>query len=165
MLFHMYEHFGTNSGPETAITGLIHLWQGYLRHGRRQLLTLGNRVVLEPEFASGFGKADLIVGRCLVDVKAVRDPTKYYDFWLNQLLCYALLDWSDIFRLDTVAIYLGWHAMLIHEPLTALLAASTPGPTPSIADLRTDFRVQIQAEVDNEFSNRMSWLYPPPLRP
>jgi hypothetical protein len=73
------EFFGTGSPPDTAITGLAHLWQGYLRHGRRQLLALGDRVILEPELASGFGKGDLIVGQCLIDVKAVLDPAKYVE--------------------------------------------------------------------------------------
>ena len=124
-------------------------------------MALGDRVVLEPELASGFGKADLVVGRCLVDVKAALDPARYFGTWLNQLLGYVLLDWHDIFCLDAMAIYLGWQALLIHEPLTGLLASSSRGLTPTVADLRA----QIQAEVDNEFTTRMRKRYPPPLVP
>lgn len=76
-----------------------------------------------------------------------------------------LLDWHDIFRLDAVAIYLGWHALLVHETLTGLLAASTRGRTPTVADLRADFRAEIQADVDNEFTVRMRNRYPPSLDP
>ena len=36
--------------------------------------------------------------------------------WLNQLLCYVLLDSADIFCLDTLAVYLGWHALLLSDP-------------------------------------------------
>jgi hypothetical protein len=98
-----------------------------------------------------------------VDVKAALDPPRYLGTWLNQLLGYVLLDWHDIFRLDAVAVYLGWQALLVHESVTGLLAASTRGPTPTVADLRADFRPQIQADVDNEFTARMFNRYPPPL--
>jgi hypothetical protein len=57
---------GPLQGPVT--TALSHLWDGYLHHGRRPMLALGDRVIIEPELASGFGKADLAIGRCLVDV-------------------------------------------------------------------------------------------------
>jgi len=79
------------------------------------------------------------------------------------LACHVLLDWSDVLCLDSVAICLGWHAMLVSVPIAGFLAASTSGPTPSIADLRADFRAQIRAEVDARHDARMRKRYPPLL--
>lgn len=44
--------------------------------------------------------------------------------------------------------------LLLCEPITALLAASVPGATPSLEGLRTDFRSLIQADVDGSFNAR-----------
>jgi hypothetical protein len=156
-----FEAHGFRSCPESAVDGLAHLWQGYLTHGRRQLAVLGSRVLLEPEIAFGFGRADLVAGRCLVDIKTAPDPSRHFHQWLNQVLGYVLLDWADILCLDTVAIYLGWQALLLSEPITSLLAASTSGSTPSLERLRVDFRSQIQADVDESVNVRMRHRYPP----
>jgi len=53
--------------------------------------------------------------------------------------------------------------MLVSVPIAGFLAASTSGPTPSIADLRADFRAQIRAEVDARHDARMRKRYPPLL--
>lgn len=50
---------------EAALGGLAHLWEGYLRHGRRQLASPGQRVVLAPRLAAAFGIADLVAGWAL----------------------------------------------------------------------------------------------------
>lgn len=156
---------GSASFPESAVDGLVHLWQGYLAHGRRPLMALGSRVFLEPELALGLGRADLVAGRCLVDIKTALDPSRYFEQWLNQVLGYTLLDWANILCLDAVAIYLGWQALLLCEPITGLLAASVPGPTPALEGLRADFRSQIQPEVDESFNTRMRHRYPIPPSP
>jgi hypothetical protein len=163
LLAHIRGHMrraGPIQGP--VMTALAHLWDGYLRHGRRGMLALGDRVIIEPELASGFGKADLVIGRCLVDVKAVLSPAASFRWWLDQLLGYVLLDWPNIFGLDSVALYLGWQGLLIHEPITGLLAASAPSPTPAIADLRAEFRSQIRAETEDSLTARLRHRYPPP---
>jgi len=162
LLAHIREHMnraGPLQGP--VMTALAHLWDGYLHHGRRRMMKLGDRVVIEPELAYGFGKADLVIGRCLVDVKVVLSPAAFFGRWLDQLLCYVLLDWPNIFSLDSVALYLGWQGMLVHEPLVGLLAASTRGPTLTIADLRAEFWSQIRAEADDSFAARLRNRYPP----
>ena len=72
LLAHIREHMhraGPLQGP--VMTALVHLWDGYQHHGRRRMMALGDRVIIEPELASGFGQANLVIGRCLVDVKAV----------------------------------------------------------------------------------------------
>jgi hypothetical protein len=144
-----------------AVDALSHLWQGYLRHGRQQLTGLGQRVVLAPSLAGGFGIADLIVGRCLVEIKTVLEPAKSMEQWLNQLLGYALLDWFDALYIDSVALYLGWQAKLMRMPLTEVLAVSAPGHTPELGFLRADFRQAIQADVDQTHQWQLHKLYPP----
>jgi hypothetical protein len=67
--------------------------------------------------------ADLVVGRCLVGVKAAFDPIASIGDWLNQVLAYALLDWSDALGVDTVAVYLGWQALLVSDSLARVPAA------------------------------------------
>jgi hypothetical protein len=162
LLAHIREHMH-RAGPlqGQVMTALVHLWDGYQHHGRRRMMALGDRVIIEPELASGFGKADLVIGRCLVDVKAVLSPAASFRRWLDQLLCYVLLDWPDIFGLDSVAIYLGWQGLLAHEPLARLLTASAPGPTPTIADLRAEFRSRIRAETDDFLAARQRDRYSP----
>ena len=82
--------------------------------------------------------------------------------WLNQLLCYVLLDSADIFCLGTLAVYLGWHALLLSDPIAIALTASSPGPTPSLQDLRAEFRAQIQDDVNVSYDARLRHRYPIP---
>ena len=62
-----------------------------------------------------------------------------------------------------MAIYLGWQTVLMTVSLANLLAAATPGPTPSLECLRAEFRHAIQADLDETLSARMRNLYPVPL--
>ena len=56
------------------LDGSAHLWEGYLAHGRRQLAgAASGRVILVPELG-GYESADLVVGRCLIEVKTAFDP-------------------------------------------------------------------------------------------
>lgn len=142
------DHSEVGSDRDADLDGFAHLWEGYLAHGRRQLAGAGNgRVIVASELGGGFGVADLVVGRCLVEVKTVFDPTVSMGYWLNQVLAYALLDWSDAASVDTVAIYLGWQALLLSESLTAVLSAATAGRALSLEDLRADFRIEMREDV------------------
>ena len=156
------EHPEGASDRDVDLDGFAHLWEGYLAHGRRQLAAASSgRVIVAPELGGGFGVADLVVGRCLIEVKTVFDPAVSMGYWLNQVLAYALLDWSDALGVDTVAIYLGWQALLLSESLTGLLAAATVGRSPSLEDLRADFRSAMRADVDESFAMRTRQRYPP----
>lgn len=154
------------SERDRDLDGFAHLWEGYLAHGRRRLAGAGSgRVILAPELGGGYGVADLVVGRCLIEVKTAFDPAAAMGDWLNQVLAYALLDWSDALGVDTVAVYLGWQALLVSESLTRVLAAATTGRTPSLEDLRADFRSAMQADMDESFAMRMRQRYPPLVTP
>ena len=156
------EHPGSTSDRDADLDGFVHLWEGYLAHGRRQLASAGSgRVILALELGGGYGVADLVIDRCLIEVKTALDPAANMETWLNQVLAYALLDWSDVLGVDTVAVYLGWQALLISESLTRILAAATKGSSPSLPDLRADFRNAVQADMDEAFAARMRQRYPP----
>ena len=160
------DHSEVGSDRDADLDGFAHLWEGYLAHGRRQLAGAGNgRVIVASELGGGFGVADLVVGRCLVEVKTVFDPAAAMEDWLNQVLAYALLDWSDALGVDTIAVYFGWQALLVAETLARVLAAATPGPTPSLEELRADFCSAMQADIDEAFAIRMRQRYPPFVTP
>jgi hypothetical protein len=160
------EHPEGGGERDLNLDGFAHLWEGYLAHGRRQLACAGSdRVILAPELGGGYGVADLVVGRCLIEVKTAFDPAASMGHWLNQVLGYALLDWSDALGADTVAIYLGWQALLVSESLTRVLAAATAGIAPTLEDLRADFRSAMQADVDESFAVRMRQRHPPFVTP
>jgi hypothetical protein len=160
------EHPGRGSERDGDLEGFAHLWEGYLAHGRRQLAGAGSgRVILEPELGGGYGVADLVIGRCLIEVKTAFDPAANMGEWLNQVLTYALLDWSNALGVDTVAVYLGWQALLVSESLTRVLAAATTGRTLSLEDVRADFRSAMQADMDESFAIRMRQRYPPFVTP
>jgi hypothetical protein len=164
---HVCEHMGrdayASSAPDQVIQALSRFWRGYLLNGRRRLMDLGERVVLSPQLAAGFGIADLIVGHCCVEIKAVLEPAEWFGQWLNQLLGYALLDWFDMFRLDAVGVYLGWQACLITTSLAEVLRSSSRGPTPSLEGLRADFRQSIQPDLDFTHKAQLHRRYPPPV--
>jgi len=155
------EHPEARSEREGDLDALAHLWEGYLAHGRRQLASVGERVILEPELGGGYGIADLVIGRCLIEVKTAFDPAAAMGDWLNQVLAYALLDWSDALGADTVAVYLGWQALLVSESLERVLAAAVPGRSPAMEDLRADFRSAMQEDMDESYAIRMRRRYPP----
>jgi hypothetical protein len=124
-----------------------------------------SRVILAPELDGGYRVADLVVGRCLIEVKTAFDPAASMGHWLNQVLAYALRDWSDALGVSTIAVYLGWQALLVSESLTRVLAAATAGRTPSLEDLRADFRSAMQTDMDKSFAMRMRQRYPPFVTP
>jgi hypothetical protein len=147
---------------ESALGGLSHLWDGYLRHGRKQLIGLGERILLAPQLAAGFGIADLVAGRTLVEIKTVLEPAGHFGQWLNQLLGYILLDWFNALCLDAVALYLSWQAILTPASITDILTAATTGPTPSIDSLRAEFRQASQADLDHSHQAQLRARYPIP---
>jgi hypothetical protein len=160
------EHPEGTSKRDADLDGFAHLWEGYLAHGRRQLAGAGSgRVILAPELGGGYGTADLVIGRCLIEVKTAFDPAAAMGNWLNQVVAYALLDWSNALSVDTVAVYLGWQALLVSETLARVLDAATAGRTPSLEDLRADFHSAMQANMDESFAIRMRQHYPPFVTP
>jgi hypothetical protein len=95
-----------------------------------------------------------------VEVKTALDPAASMVGWLNQVLGYALLDWSNALGVNTIAVYLWWRAQLLSESLARVLAAAPSGPAPSLEDLRAEFRAAMQTDIDESFATRMRQRYP-----
>lgn len=108
------------------------LWSDYRNRFRAELVALGDRVVLAPWFADGFGIGDLIAGRTLLDIKVYADPAPNLDLWLLQLLSYVLLDTDDELTLDAVGLYLPRQRRLLRRELDHLLCC--------LADAEVDLR-------------------------
>ncbi len=139
-----------NVGHQTElIDALIHCWNVYLSQGRRALLGLGEKVVVAPELAHGYGVADLVIGQALVEIKLAIEPTTDdMAAWLRQLLGYVLLDQHDTFRFDTVSVYCAWSGKLLTCPLPEILTAASPGRTPSLEHLRIEFHKALHDELE-----------------
>jgi len=101
------------------------------------------------------GDADLIAGGMLVDIKASqggkprKDGTRAAALGrveLDQLIGYALMDYSDEFGLHTAAIYAARFGHLAAWPLTELLARLAGRPV-ELAALRKEFARVLQVEL------------------
>lgn len=125
---------------EEGAAALLVLWGRYRPAGRSSLRQLGTpvqaQVVLDDPVT-----ADLVCGRCLVDVKVYADPgLEDANEWLEQLLQYVITDYDDRHGFDRVAIYAGWQAVLLEEPLGALLAKVSGRDDVDLRTLRREFR-------------------------
>lgn len=122
------------------VDAVLLYWRHYLDRGRRLLLGLGDRAIVAPELAAGFGLLDLVIGRTLVDVKLASAPTAEDTMvWLRQLLGYVLLDRLGVFPVEAVAVYCGRQGQLLTYPLPTLLSAAGTGAPTELTALRDEF--------------------------
>lgn len=114
--------------------------------------------------------ADLIVGRQLLDIKASqggsprRDGTRAASLGrveLDQLLGYALLDYSDTYELDSVGHYLARYGTTITWPLVDLCAELAGHPV-DLADLRVEFRRLLREDLPDYWERIGAQAAPPP---
>lgn len=83
---------------------------------------------------------DLIVDRCLIEIKTAIDPGKITKpSWPWQLLGYALLDYGDFYELESVALYLARQGLLVRWPLDEYVRLLA-GHEVSVAEARRDLR-------------------------
>jgi hypothetical protein len=99
--------------------------------------------VLNPTFAGsadvGGADADLIVDRCLLEIKTtVRSAIEAR--WLHQLLGYVLLDYDDTYGINSLGFYLVRHGVLRRWLLQDVLEALTGDTVASLPALRSEFR-------------------------
>lgn len=115
----------------------------------QQALLAAAHVELSPVFEGGaeIGGADgdLIVNKCLIDVKALVDPAKDSHPWPWQLLGYVLLDYEDAWELKSVAIYLARQARLIEWPLDELCTMLGGSDQEPLSKVRSAFRRAVTA--------------------
>ncbi|WP_157539010.1 hypothetical protein [Micromonospora sp. NBRC 110037] len=100
-----------------------------------------------PTFAGsgdvGGADADLVVDRCLVEIKSTSRPENLTDRAIWQLAGYVLLDYDDEYRFDEVAFYMsrvGWLATWGVDEFFGLLGARS-----SLHQLRDEFAQQCAA--------------------
>ena len=98
--------------------------------------------VLNPTFALseavGGADADLVLDRCLVELKTTVDPRLDLR-WLRQVIGYVLLDLDDRYRLDSVGLLLPRQAHMAVWPLARLLDLAAGRRRPTLGALRADF--------------------------
>lgn len=132
--------------PESAwVDDLCQLsWAFYRRFHR----LLSRPAVLNPTFDGsadiGGGDADLIVDRCLLDIKTTVGLPSLSRNWLYQLVGYVLLDYRDKYAIDSVGIYLTRQLRLVRWPLTWLLTTLAGTSRLSLLRLRRAFRQVIR---------------------
>jgi hypothetical protein len=95
-------------------------------------------IVVGPTFDGshdvGGADADWIAGHTLVDVKSTIRPLNLDTRTIHQLLGYLLLDYSDVYRIEAVGLYLSRVGHLVTWPVEEFLALT--GATESLTDLR-----------------------------
>jgi hypothetical protein len=111
----------------------------YFSQGRCLLRALGTTAVVGHRFADGFAVCDIVVGNALIDIKCVTEPVSHLIDWIHQLLRYALLDSADELGIRRAGIYLARHAVLLAEPIDALLVELTGDTEVTLAALREEF--------------------------
>ncbi len=113
-------------------------WLFYDRYHDR----LSLRSVLSPTFKEcgvvSESDADLIVGRCLMEIKASIKP-KITSLLLWQLAGYLLLDDKDKYKIRSVGIYMARQGKLLQWPIVDFLRQLTGNDVVSLAQLRQEF--------------------------
>jgi hypothetical protein len=104
---------------------------------------LSQKAILNPTFDGSMdvngADADLIVNGCLIEIKTTK-ISQVKGEWLYQLLGYALLDYTDRYHLNEVAIYMARQAVLLRWPLDELLSIMANDTLEPLHELRSRFR-------------------------
>ncbi len=124
--------------PHYALVDLASVSRLLYDGGLSQLQALGPVVANPPVFVLGWADGDLVLGDCLVDVKATVRPLRLDPYWLYQLVAYALLDAADLYGIRQVGIYLARQGTLVSWQLDELISTLTE-PSPSWQQLQADF--------------------------
>ncbi len=108
---------------------------------------LSHPYILNPTFAGsldiGGADADLVVDRCLIDIKASVSPQIKAEY-LYQLAGYLLLDYDDQLHMNAVAIYMARQGMLFTWPVAEFLRQLTGNDSAELGSLRREFRKLFQ---------------------
>ena len=108
---------------------------------------LSHPYILNPTFAGsldiGGADADLVVDRCLIDIKASVSPQIKAEY-LYQLAGYLLLDYDDQLHMNAVAIYMARQGMLFTWPVAEFLHQLTGNDSAELGALRREFRKLFQ---------------------
>ena len=103
--------------------------------------------VVNPTFQGcsdiGPSEADLIVDGCLITIKADVEE-RMRSVWLRHLAGCVLLDYDDLFHINSVGTYLVRRGKLLRWPLDEFLRLLSGEATMSISTLRKEFHTRCQ---------------------
>lgn len=120
------------------------------------------KIEFGPTFAGsasvGGADADLILNRCLLDIKTTINPANNLAANIRQIVGYVLLDWDNRYSLRSTGLYFSRQGKEVAWPLDELLPQMMGGRNASLNDLRTDFRERAGPDPDD------SWEREPTLR-
>jgi hypothetical protein len=88
----------------------------------------------------GGADADIIIDKCLWDIKTTIKPKKYFYKWPYQLFGYSFLDCDDKFQIRSVGIYLSRQGLWISWPLEELIHILGGNVKISLNEWRKRFR-------------------------
>jgi hypothetical protein len=111
--------------------------------------------VFKPTFSGGSAiggaDADLIVDRCLIEVKATINPGKIGKAsWPWQLLGYALLDLDNRYELSELALYLARQGLLLRWPIDEYASRASPGCRPLSRQYDANFETCLRTKAPHE---------------
>ena len=120
----------------------------FIRFYHRQNSLLSKPYTLNPTFTGsvyvGGADADLVVDRCLIDIKTSTIPQIKAEY-LYQLAGYLLLDFDDTLHLNSVGIYMARQGVLLPWTVPEFLRELTGDSTISLASLRLEFSTLCQS--------------------
>ena len=123
--------------PEYAVRDLTTL-AGMAGERLLPAIASAGTALTAPVFVDGWADADILAGRCLIDVKATIHPTAARPDWFYQLLGYAWLDADDRYGIESVALYLARQGAYVEWSITRL--ARLLGAELPVAALAAEFR-------------------------
>lgn len=110
-------------------------------------------VIVGPEFAGsvdiGGADGDLIVGRCLVEIKTVAPKNPPYSDWVRQLLGYVFLDYDDQYRISEVEIYFARHGVFLKWAVDKPIEELSGSTQMTLKDARRQFRKAVRSSSQN----------------
>ena len=109
--------------------------------------------VLGPRFDGsrdiGGADADLIVDRCLYDIKTSKHAKIPLEF-LRQLIGYVLLDYSDEYELDSIGLYMSRQGLTCKWDLNDALVALTDHGFKTLPDMRDELKIELGEIIGEE---------------
>ncbi len=105
---------------------------------------LSGEAILNPTFRGsgdvGVADADIIVGKCLMELKTTVKASIEKVKGLYQLIGYLLLDYDDEFWIEKLGFYMARQGQTIEWPDADLFGRLMGQKTPPLRDLRQEFR-------------------------
>ena len=113
-------------------------WRFYDNFNRLLSLPHSLNPTFDGSLDVGGADADLIVNGTLIDIKTTKERRIRPD-WIQQLLGYVLLDYSDHHRINSIGLYMARQGIFFQWDLEEAMRGLCLGEPPSIEELRNEF--------------------------